>query len=191
MQTIPPAEFKRGMVLMIDGVPHVLEDFHATGTAKFKQKLHARLRHLATGRILERTFADNEEIAVAEVEYRKAQFSYVQGDTYVFMDSETYEPIELPASQIGDRRWFVKESEEYKTLFLDGRLVDLEIPGQVVLQVAETGPAQRGSSDSTWKPAKLETGFEIMVPLFIETGDRIRVDTAERKYAGKEGGKRV
>jgi elongation factor P len=108
----------------------------------------------------------------------------------VFLDSETYEPLELRAEQLGEKLVFLKENEEYKALFLDGRLIDVTVPDQIVLQVVETGPAQRGSSDSTWKPAKLETGLEIMVPLFIETGERVRVDTQARKYAGKEAEKK-
>jgi len=186
MPNVSPADFKRGMVLMLDGVPHIIEELHATGTAKFKQKIHARMRHLASGRVIERTFADTDVLPAADLEQRKAQFSYQQGDTFVFLDSETFEPLELSAAQIGEKRWFLKEGEEYKTLFIDGKLVDVVLPDQIVLQVSETGPPQRGSSDSTWKPAKLETGLEIMVPLFIETGERVRVDTAERKYAGKE-----
>lgn len=186
MPTVSPADFKRGMVLLLDGVPHIIEEMHTTGTAKFKQKVHTRMRHLASGRAIERTFADNEVLTAADLEQRKAQFSYQQGDVFVFLDSETFEPLELSSTQMGDKRWFLREGEEYKTLFIDGKLVDVVLPDQVTLQVVETGPAQRGSSDSTWKPAKLETGLEIMVPLFIETGERIRVDTTERKYAGKE-----
>ncbi len=186
MPNVSPADFKRGMVILLDGVPHVIEEMHATGTAKFKQKVHARMRHLASGRVIERTFADNETVTAAELEQRKATYSYRQDDVLVFLDSETYEPLELRVEQLGDKLAFLKENEEYKAVFLDGKLVDVQVPDQVVLQVVETGPAQRGSSDSTWKPAKLETGLEIMVPLFIETGERIRVDTAARKYAGKE-----
>lgn len=185
MPNVSPADFKRGMVILLDGVPHVIEEMHATGTAKFKQKMHTRMRHLPSGRVIERTFADNETVVAAELEQRKATFSYRQEDTLVFLDSETYEPLEISAAQVGGKLAFLKENEEYKTIFLDGRLIDVVVPDQVVLQVVETGPAQRGSSDSTWKPAKLETGLEIMVPLFIETGERIRVDTVERKYAGK------
>ncbi|MCX8071934.1 MAG: elongation factor P [Candidatus Binatia bacterium] len=190
MPTVSPAEFKRGMVLLLDGVPHVIEEMHSTGTAKFKQKVHARMRHLASGRVIERTFADTEAVPVADLEQRKAQFSYKQGDTFIFLDSESFEPLELSSAQVGEKRWFLKEGEEYKTLFIDGKLVDVVLPDQIVLQVVETGPPQRGSSDSTWKPAKLETGLEIMVPLFIETGERVRVDTAERKYSGKESEKK-
>ncbi|GBD26361.1 Elongation factor P [bacterium HR30] len=190
MPTVSPAEFKRGMVLLLDGAPHIIEDMHSTGTAKFKQKTHARMRHLATGRVIERTFADNEVLTVLDLEQRKAQFSYQQGETFVFLDSESFEPLELSEAQVGEKRWFLKEGEEYKTLFIDGKLVDVVLPDQVVLQVVETGPPQRGSSDSTWKPAKLETGLEIMVPLFIETGERVRVDTTERKYVGKESEKK-
>lgn len=190
MPTVSPAEFKRGMVLLLDGVPHIIEDLYSTGTAKFKQKIHARMRHLASGRVIERTFADNEILTAADLEQRKAQFSYQQGETFVFLDSESFEPLELSSAQIGEKRWFLKEGEEYKTLFIDGKLVDVMLPDQIVLQVVATGPAQRGGSDSTWKPATLETGLEIMVPLFIETGERVRVDTTERKYVGKESEKK-
>jgi elongation factor P len=190
MLHVSPADFKRGMVILLDGVPHILEEIQTTGTAKFKQKVHARMRHLASGRVIERTFADNETVTAAELEQRKVTFSYRQDDFLVFLDSETFEPLELRAEQLGEKLVFLKENEEYKALFLDGRLIDVTVPDQIVLQVVETGPAQRGSSDSTWKPAKLETGLEIMVPLFIETGERVRVDTQARKYAGKEAEKK-
>lgn len=185
MPNVSPADFKRGMVILLDGVPHVIEEMHATGTAKFKQKMHLRMRHLPSGRVIERTFADNETVVAADLEQRKATYSYRQDDMLVFLDCETYEPLEIAAQQVGSKLAFLKENAEYKTLFLDGRLIDVIVPDQVVLQVIETGPAQRGSSDSTWKSAKLETGLEIMVPLFIETGEQVRVDTAERRYAGK------
>ncbi|GIW42651.1 MAG: elongation factor P [Candidatus Binatia bacterium] len=186
MATVLPSDFRRGMALVLDGAPHLLEDFYSSGTAKFKQKVHARLRHLRTGRILERTFADNEQVEVAELEQRRVQYSYKQDTTYVFLDAETFEPYELTEEQLGDRRWFLKENEEYAALFLEGRILDVVLPAHVVLEVVETGPAQRGTADSTWKPAKLETGLEIMVPLFIESGEKIRVDPNERKYVGRE-----
>jgi elongation factor P len=192
METVLASEFKRGMVLLLNGSPHLIEELHATGTAQFKQKLHVRLRHLQSGRVFDRTFADNERVTVADLDQRRVQFSYREGDSYVFLDAETFEPLELSAAQVGERKWFLKENEEYRALFLDGKLLDIQLPGQVVLRVVETGPAQRGGSDATWKPAKLETGFELMVPLFIETGEAIRVDTVERTYAGRESpGKRA
>ena len=185
MQTVLPAEFKRGMLLLLDNMPHYLEDFHTSGTAQTRHKLHVRLRNLKTGRVFDRTFAENERVPVGQLEHHLVQFSYKQGDTYAFVDTKTFEEMTLPAELAGDRRWFIKENEEYKALFLEGNLIDIVLPPQVVLQVVDTAPPIRGGVDTAWKAAKLETGLELMVPLFITKGEMIRVDTQERKYAGK------
>ena len=185
MQTVLPAEFKRGMLLLLDDMPHFLEDFHTSGTAQTRHKLHVRLRNLKTGRIFDRTFAENERVPVGQLEHRLVQFSYKQGDTYAFVDTKSFEEINLPAELAGERRWFIKENEEYKALFLEGNLIDIVLPPQVVLQVVDTAAPIRGGVDTAWKEAKLETGLEIMVPLFIAKGDMLKVDTQERKYAGK------
>ena len=102
------------------------------------------------------------------------------------MISRPYDEFEFTNEQIGERRWFLKENEEYKALRLDGRLLDIVLPPQIPLKVVETAPAARGGLSSSWKEAKLETGLEVMVPLFIAKGDIIRVDTAGKKYLGKE-----
>jgi elongation factor P len=185
MQTVLPAEFKRGMLLLLDNMPHFLEDFHTSGTAQTRHKLHVRLRNLKTGHIIDRTFAENERVPIGQLEHRTVQFSYKQGDTYAFLDTKTFEELNLSAEQAGDRRWFLKENEEYKALFLEGNLIDIVLPPQVHLLVVDTAPPSRGGADNAWKEAKLETGLELMVPLFIAKGEMIRVDTQERKYAGK------
>jgi elongation factor P len=177
------------MVLMLDGSPYVIEDTHTSGTAQTRHKLHTRLRHLQTGHIIERVFAENERVPAAPLETRRVTYSYAQGDTQVFIDTETYDEFELSNEQIGERRWFLKENEEYKALLLDGRLLDIVFPPQIPLKVADTAPPIRGGSDSAWKEAELETGLQIMVPLFIAKGETIRVDTAARKYAGRESEK--
>jgi len=186
MQTVLPSEFKRGMVLLLDGAPQMLEEFHVSGTAQTKHKLHARLRHLKTGRLADHTFSEGERVPVADVQHRRVQFSYHDGKDYVFSDVESFEELNLSAEQIGERRWFIKENVEYRALLLEGRLVDIVLPPAVTLEVVDTVPPIRGGSDATWKPAKLDTGLEIMVPLFIATGEKIRVDTTERKYTGRE-----
>ncbi len=186
MRTILPSEFKRGMALMLDNAPHSIEEFHVSGTAQTKHKLHTRLRNLKTNRVVDRVFAENERVALAELESRRVQFSYKQGDTYAFLDAATFEELDLTEEQVGDRRFLLKADEEYRALLLDGRLLDIVLPLHVPLKVVETAPPIRGGSDSTWKEAKLETGLEIMVPLFIAKDDVVRVDTATRKYAGKE-----
>jgi elongation factor P len=186
MQTVLPSEFKRGMILMLAGEPQMVEDFHLTGTAQTKHRLHARLRHLKTGRLTDHTFAENERVPIADLQHRRVQFSYHAGEDYVFTDAETFDELILTAAQVGDRRWFIKENEDYRALLLDGRLLDIALPQSVTLAVADTAPPTHGGSDAAWKPARLETGLEIMVPLFIATGDTVRVDTAGRKYVGRE-----
>jgi elongation factor P len=185
MQTVLPDEFKRGMLLLLDNAPHLLEDFHTSGTAQTRHKLHVRVRNLKTGRVFDRTFAENERVPVGELEHRTVQFSYKQGDTYAFVDTKTFEETTLSAELAGERRWFIKENEEYRALFLEGNLIDIVLPPQVVLLVVDTAPPSKGGADNAWKAAKLETGLELMVPLFITKGEMIRVDTQERKYAGK------
>ena len=186
MQTILPSEFKRQMILMLDGSPHVIEDMHTSGTAQTRHRLHTRLRHLTTGRLIDRVFAENERVPVAPLETRRATYSYAKADVQVFIDIETFDEFEFTNEQLGERRWFLKENEEYKALRLDGRLLDLVLPPQLPLKVVETTPPARGGLNSSWKEAKLETGLQVMVPLFIANGDSIRVDTAEKKYLGKE-----
>jgi elongation factor P len=186
MQTVLTSEFKRGMVLLLDGEPQMLEEFHVSGTAQTRHKLHARLRHLKTNRLADHTFAEGERVPVADVQHRRVQFSYHDGKDFVFADVESFEEMNLGAEQVGERRGFIKENVEYRALLLDGRLLDIVLPPNVTLEVIATDPPIRGNSDTNWKPAKLDTGLEIMVPLFIAPGEKIRVDTATRKYAGRE-----
>ena len=186
METILPAEFKRQMVLLLDGAPHVIEDMHTSGTAQTRHRLHTRLRHLTTGRLIDRVFAESERVPVASLETRRVTYSYAQADMQVFIDVENYDEFEFSNEQLGERRGFLKENEEYKALRLDGRLLDIVLPPQISLKVVDTAPPGRGGLNSSWKPAKLETGLSIMVPLFITNGEIIRVDTAEKKYLGKE-----
>jgi elongation factor P len=186
METILPSEFKRQMVLLLDGAPHVVEDMHTSGTAQTRHKLHTRLRHLLTGRLIDRVFAESERVTVAPLETRRVTYSYAKADGQVFIDIETYEEFEFSNEQLGERRGFLKENEEYKALRLDGRLLDIVLPQQIPLKVVDTAPPSRGGLSASWKEAKLETGLQIMVPLFITNGEIIRVDTAEKKYLGRE-----
>ena len=186
MQTVLPSEFKRLMVLLLEGVPHVIEEFHTSGTAQTRHKLHARLRQLKTGHITERVFAENERVPVVSLETRRVTYSYAQGGTHVFLDAESFDELDLTDEQLGDRRAFLKENEEYKAMLLEDKLLDIVLPPQVPLKVVNTAPPVRGGSDATWKAARLETGIEVMVPLFIASGETIRVDTATRKYVSRE-----
>jgi elongation factor P len=186
METVLPTEFKRMMVVILEGAPYIIEDFHQSGTAQTKHKLHTRLRHLKGGHIIDRVFAENERVPVAHLETRRVTYSYSQGDMHSFLDAETFEELALNDERLGDRRWFLKENEEYKAMLLDGAFLDIVLPQQIPLKVLDTATPVRGGSETAWKEAKLETGLAIMVPLFITKGETIRVDTASRKYAGKQ-----
>lgn len=185
MQTVLPAELKRGQVVLFDGTPHLIEELRVSGTAKTKHKLHAFVRNLHSGHVFERMFPDNERVATAELEYRRVSFSFVQNASFVFLDTETFEELPLTGEQLGDRRFFLKENEEYRALFLEGRLLDIVLPDTMTLKVRETAPAQHGGGDSTWKPAQMEGGLTVMVPLFIGPGENLLVDTKTHKYTGK------
>lgn len=184
--TVLPSEFKRLMVLVLEGSPFVIEDLHTSGTAQTRHKLHTRLRNVKNGHLIDRVFAENERVTVAPMETRRVTYSYSNGESRVFMDAETFEEYELSPEQLGERHWYLKENEEYKALLLDGKLLDIVFPPHVPLQVVDTAPPLRGGSDTAWKEARLETGLNINVPLFIAKGERVRVDTLTRKYAGRE-----
>ena len=186
MTTILSTEFRRGITLMLDGVPHMIESLRTSGTAQTRHKMHVRVRNLNTNRVVERLFSENERVVVAELETRQVQLSYQQEDKFVFTDSETFDELSMSAEQIGERRYFLKENEAYKAFYLEGKLLDIELPENVALKVLETAAPQKGGSQASFKTAKLEGGLDVMVPLFVGPGDMIRVDTAERKYIGKE-----
>jgi elongation factor P len=186
MQFIAPTEFKRGRLLLLEGMPYIIEEFHHTSTARTKPKVHTRLRNLRTGHRVERVFSETERIPVAELEGRRVQFSYRQADQFVFQDAATFDELNLMAAQIGERHWFLRENEEYKAWFLDGKLLEIELPDSVPLKVEQAAAPQRGGAVAAWKPALLENGLEIMVPLHIAPGEVVRVDTQHRKYLRKE-----
>ena len=188
MQTILPSQLRRGLIVILDGAPHAVDEVTVAGTGQSKHRVHARFRNLRNGKLTEHGFLDNEHLSVVEQEIRPVMFSYKEGDAFVFLDSESYEERKLSAEQIGERRWFLKENGEYKAVLLEGVLLDVQVADHVDMKVVETAPPQRAAQQSTYKPAKLEGGLEIMVPLFIAPGEVVRVETHTRKYGGKSGG---
>ena len=147
--------------------------------------MHARMRNLHNGRIVEHTFPENEEVATVALEHKTVQFSFRQGTDYVFIDSATFDEIKLTAEQVGERHWFLNDHDEYRAMYVEGKFLDIQLPDHVALKVEQTAPPQRASQQSALKTATLEGGLEVMVPLFVGPGDLIRVDTGERKYICK------
>src|SRR5688572_30401920 len=165
---ISTSEFKNGTIVEWDGRIWQVVWFHHHKPGKGGAVMRLKLKNMKTGDIIERTFKSGESFRDVEATRRKKNFSYVDGDRYHFIDSENYEDMEIIKDQLGDTAGFLKENMEIQALYLDGEFLNIEIPASVQLKVVETVPGVRGNTVSnTMKPAKLETGIEVAVPLFI------------------------
>lgn len=148
--------------------------------------VRTKLRNLRTGALIDRTFRPDEKLPPAPLEERRAQFLYRQGDEYTFMDLESYEQFIVTARQLGDAGAFLKEEMEVSILFYHQEVIGVDLPITVELAVVETEPGVRGDTVSGGsKPAKLETGAIVQVPLFVEVGTRVRVDTRTGSYIAR------
>jgi elongation factor P len=149
--------------------------------------VRTKLKNAQTGNVMERTFRAGETVPQANLEKSTMQHTYKEGDDYVFMDMETYEEGRLSAKQIGDRVKYLKEGMEVNVVRWDDLVLEVELPNSVVLEVTQTDPGVKGDTATGGsKPATLETGAMIMVPLFITQGERIKIDTRDDKYLGRE-----
>ena len=178
-------ELKRGDILEIDGDPWQATDVQSqTPSARGASLLvKAKVKNLRTGQTLARTWRGGETVTTAEVDYRPAQYLYRQGDDFVFMDLGSYEQTTLDAGKIGDAAGYLLENLEVKTVLFQERVIALNLPITVDLAVEDTGPAIKGATaQAQLKPAKVETGITVMVPSYIEAGERIRVDTRDGRF---------
>jgi elongation factor P len=143
----------------------------------------AKVKNLRTGQSLARTWRGGETVTTAEVDQRSAQFLYRQGGDFVFMDLGSYDQITLDAGHVGDAAGFLLENLEVKTIVFQDRVIALNLPLTVDLRIEETNPAIKGATaQAQLKPAKMETGLTVMVPSYIESGERIRVDTRDGRF---------
>ncbi len=180
---ISGGDLRPGVKIELDGVPHVVTSYQWVKPGKGGAFMRTKLRNMRTGAIIDRTFRTDEKLPPAVVEERRAQFLYRTDDTYHLMDEASYEQFPLSAKQLGESRDFLKEEMVITILFHRGTPVGVELPIFVELTVTETDPGVRGDTASGGsKPATLETGAVIQVPLFINVGDRLRVDTREGVY---------
>lgn len=183
MVTIDTSEFKTGLCINVDGEIYTIEWYQHHKPGKGGAVMRTKLRNVKTGSIIERTFKSGEKFELVDLVRKKKQYMYQAGDNLVFMDMETFEEIHIPKKQIGDVIKFLKEGVEVEGLYLKDEFLGIELPITVELKVVHTVPGIRGDSVSNvMKPATLETGAEILVPLFIEIGDVVKVDTRTGEY---------
>ncbi len=178
------ADFRNGMVISMDGTLFSILFFQHHKPGKGNTVVRTKLRNVLSGAVLEKTFRAGEKIEEVRLEHRKIQYSYQDGDLYYFMDQQTFDMIPLSASVIGeDQLRYMKENMECEGLVHNDTVIAVELPYFVELEITETDPGVRGdTAQGGTKPAKLETGAVVQVPLFLNEGDVIRVDRREDKY---------
>ncbi len=168
------------------GVWRVVEFLHVK-PGKGSAFVRTKLKNVQTGAVVEQTFRAGETMPQANLEKSTMQHTYKDGDQFVFMDMETYEEANLTRTQIGDRVKYLKEGMEVNVLRWGEQVMEVELPNSVVLEVTQTDPGLKGDTATGGnKPAIVETGAQIMVPLFVTIGDRIRIDTRTDSYQGRE-----
>jgi elongation factor P len=180
-------DFRSGVTIELDGSVWRVVEFLHVKPGKGSAFVRTKLKNVQTGNVVERTFRAGETVPQATIEKRTMQHTYKEAEQFVFMDMETFEEATLNPSQIGDRVKFIKEGMEVNVLFWNGQVLEVELPTSVVLEITETDPGVKGdTATGGTKPAIVETGAQVMVPLFISIGERIKVDTRDGSYLGRE-----
>jgi len=183
---ISTAEFKSGLSLLVDGQLYVIVEFQHVKPGKGGAFIRTKLRRLRDGSIIDRTFRSGEKFQDAYIEKKTLQFLYRTDGTLHLMDTKTYEQLEIDEGVMGAAAGFLKEEMALEGQFHEGKLIGLQAPMFVDVEVTSTEPGIRGdTSKAALKPATLETGASIQVPLFVDRGDRVRVDTRTGAYVSR------
>jgi elongation factor P len=177
------SDFKRGLKIELDGAPYVIVEFQHVKPGKGGAFVRTKLKNLLTGRVLDQTFRSGERVKRPDLMEREMQYLYREGDRFCLMDNENYEQIMLTEEQVGEARLYLTDNLDVKVLFFNQQPVAVEVPTFVELEVTQTEPGVRGdTATGGTKPATLESGVTIQVPLFINEGDRLKVDTRTGAY---------
>jgi len=182
---VSTAEFKKGLKIQLDGEPYTIVDFQHVKPGKGGAFVRTKLKHMKLGRVIDNTFRAGEKVELVDFDEKRMQYLY-KDDRYHFMDLDTYDQISLAPEEVGEARDFLKENTEVEILFIDGNPVSVELPNFIELQIVKTDPGIRGDTATGGsKPATLETGAVIQVPLFLNEGDVVKVDTRSGEYLGR------
>jgi len=185
---VDTSQFRNGLKVEIDGEPFVMIYFQHVKPGKGGAFVRTKIKNLRTGRVLDKTFRSGERVDEADIEEKTMQFLYSDGDQMIFMDTQTYDQIPFSAEQIGDAMKYLKENLDVDVMFWKGRPINIELPSFIEAVVSQCDPGLKGDTASgSTKPAKLETGAVVQVPLFIKEGETIRVDTRTGVYVERVG----
>ncbi len=188
MSSYDTSDIRKGLKIMMDGAPYVVVEFQFVKPGKGAAFTRTKIKNLLTGSVLERNFRSGERFEPADVEIRSMQYLYKDADSFVFMDTGTYDQVQIPAETIGEAAGFLPENLVVEILFFDGRAVGVTLPNFIEQPVVETDPGFRGdTATGTTKPAKIPSGATVNVPLFINVGDTIKIDTRTGEYLERVG----
>jgi elongation factor P len=182
------SDIRKGLKFMLDGAPYTVIEFQFVKPGKGAAFTRTRMKNLLTGAVLERNFRSGEKLEEANVEVKTMQYLYKDADSFVFMDTSSYDQVSIPDTTVGDSKDFMPENINVEVLFFDNRAVGVTLPNFIEQPIVETEPGFRGdTSTNTTKPAKITTGATIQVPLFISVGDIVKIDTRTGEYLERVG----
>jgi len=180
------SDLKKGLKIEIDGDPCVITDFQFSKPGKGQALYRCKIKNLSTGTSFDKTYRSVEKVKKAALESRDFTFSYQAGDDFVFSDNSTYEEIHLTTEQLGDSQYFIVEDMQVEILFHNNKALDITLPNFVEKEITDTEPGARGdTANNVMKPAFIDNGYEINVPIFINIGDTVRIDTRTGDYADR------
>ncbi len=189
MASVSTSQFRPGLKILLDGAPCTILENEFVKPGKGQAFNRVKYRNLLTGQVLERTFKSGETVELADVLEKEMEFLYSDGEFWYFMDPESFEQVQADRTAVGDAAKWLKEGMVCSVVLWNGRPISVTPPNSVELKVVETEPGVRGDTAAGGtKPAKLETGAVVKVPLFIEEGEVIKVDTRTGEYLGRAGG---
>ena len=179
-------EFKNGLTIEVDGELWRVVEFQHVKPGKGSPFVRSKLKNLRTGAVQEKTFRAGEKVNQAQIDRKKMQYLYADGDNYVFMDTNTYEQLELPGSQIEEELKYMKENMVVSIIMFGTETLGVELPNTVDLEVKETEPGIKGDTSSGGsKPATMETGLVVQVPFFVSEGDVLTINTSDGTYISR------
>jgi elongation factor P len=180
---VDTSSFRNGLKIVIDGEPYVMTYFQHVKPGKGGAFVRTKIKNLRNGRVLEKTFRSGERVEEADVEDKTMQYLYQDGEQLIFMDQESYEQFPFTAEQIGDSRKYLLENLEVDVVFWRGKPISIELPSFIEAVISQCDPGVKGDTASgATKPATIESGAVIQVPLFIKEGEKVRVDTRTNEY---------
>ena len=178
------SDLKKGLKIQIDGAPWAITEFEFCKPGKGTALYRCKMKNMINGAGMEKTYRPTDKIEKPDLEEREMYYSYPEGDMYVFSDAETYEEMRVSSEMLGNQVYFLIEDSLCKVLLYNGQPIEITLPTFIEKVIAETEPGARGdTATNVMKPAKLDNGYEIQVPLFINEGDTVKVDTRTGEYA--------